>query len=77
MNAHALNDILARSEHWPESAQEELLRVAQRIEKLQAANFELDESDWKIIDARLVAARQGEIATEFEVKTVFDKYRLA
>ena len=76
MNAHALNDILARAEHWPDSAQEELLRVAERIEKLQAAKFELDDNDWNIINTRLAAARQGEIASELEVKAVFDKYRI-
>lgn len=37
--------------------------------------FELDDRDWKIIEARVVAARDGVIASDKEVRDVFDRCR--
>ena len=38
--------------------------------------FELDDQDWKIINARLAEAKAGGIASQREVKRIFDKYRI-
>ena len=77
MNAIALKDILQRAENWPEQDQEELMRAALFIEKRQSPEFELSSDDWKIIEARLEAARLGAIATDEEVESVLGKYRAA
>ena len=42
-----------------------------------APEFELTDDDWKIIDARLEAARAGDIASDDEVAEVFGKYLAA
>ncbi len=70
----ALKDVLDRAQHWPVSAQEELVRAAMIIERNQEANFDLTAEDWKIIDERIAAAARGEIATDAEAEAVFGKY---
>jgi predicted transcriptional regulator len=39
--------------------------------------MQLTDEDWNIIDARIEAARRGEIATDEEVAAVLGKYRPA
>lgn len=77
MNSIALKDILERAENWPEEDREELMRAALYIEKRHSPDSELSASDWKIIAARMEAARLGAIATDEEVEAVFNKYRSA
>ena len=73
----ALKDVLNRAQHWPVSAQEELVRAAMVIERNQDVDFELNSADWKIIDERIAAAGRGEIAGDAEVDAVLSQYRLA
>ncbi len=77
MNSAALREILDRAETWPAEDQEELVRAALYIERRNSNEFMLTGDDWKIIDARLEAARLGGIAAEEEVSAVFNKYRTA
>lgn len=77
MNSSALREILDRAETWPAEDQEELVRAALYIERRNSSEFTLTGEDWKIIDARLEAARLGGIASDEEVSTVFNKYRTA
>lgn len=72
-----LKDVLARAEHWPVSAQNELVRTALAIEQNQDSDFQLTAEDWRIIDERIAGAARSEIATDEEVEAVFSKYRLA
>jgi hypothetical protein len=65
----ALKDVIERAEEWPQEDQDELVRAAQLIEQRRKGE------DWAIIDARLDAARRGDIASDEEVKVVFSKYR--
>lgn len=77
MKLAALKDVLDRAKTWPAEDQEELVRVALYIERRNSNEFTLTGEDWKIIDARLEAARLGGIAAEEEVSAVFNKYRTA
>ena len=77
MNASALKEIFNRAENWPVEDQEELVKVARYIEQRQSSGFDLDAEDWKIIDARLEAARLGDIASDAEVASFFGKHRAA
>lgn len=71
----ALKDVIERAEEWPQEDQDELVRAAQLIEQRRKGELELTDEDWAIIDARLEAARCGDIASNEEVKAVFSKYR--
>jgi hypothetical protein len=73
----ALKDVLARAEHWPASAQEDLVNAALIIEQNQADDCEFTAEDWKIIDERLAASARGEFATDAEMEALYAKYRLA
>jgi uncharacterized protein (DUF1778 family) len=77
MNSSPLKEIFARAETWSAEDQHELVQAAAYIEQKQAADFQLNDDDWKIIDARLEAAKLGGFASEKEVSTVFHKYRAA
>lgn len=77
MKSTALKDVLHRAEKWTAEDQEELVQAALYIEKRQSAEFKLDGDDWAIIEARLEAARLGDVATEAEVESMFSKYRAA
>ncbi|MGQ0484048.1 MAG: hypothetical protein ACT4SY_01650 [Hyphomicrobiales bacterium] len=77
MNSTALKDVLKRAETWPVEDQEELLRAALYIEQRHSGDFAMTGEDWKIIDARLEAARLGAIASDEEVASVLGKYRTA
>ncbi len=72
----ALKDVLERAQHWPEGAQDKLVRAALVIEQNQDSDFEFTDEDWKIIDERIAGTARGEIATDDEVKAVFNKFRL-
>lgn len=75
MKSTALKDILRRADNWPAEDQQELVQAALHIERRHMPDFELSDVDWKIIEARLEAARLGAIATDAEVEAVFSKYR--
>ncbi|MBI2717777.1 MAG: hypothetical protein HY245_01710 [Rhizobiales bacterium] len=71
MKSPVLMDILHLAENWPVEDQEELVRAALCIEQRRSGDFTLTSDDWKIIDARLEAARLGQIATDEEVAATF------
>ncbi len=77
MNSTALREVLRSAENWSAEDQEELVRAAQYIEQRKKKGFDLTADDWKIIEARLEAARLGGIASDDEVAAVFGKHRAA
>jgi hypothetical protein len=77
MNSSPLKEIFARAESWSAEDQHELMQAATYIERKQSADFQLNDDDWKIIAARLEAAKLGGLASEREVSTMFNKYRAA
>jgi predicted transcriptional regulator len=77
MIAKVLKDILTCVESRPERAREEAAASLQAIEKELREPYELTEDDKKAINCGLEAVREGKIATDEEVESVFAKYRQA
>jgi hypothetical protein len=77
MTIAAMKDILKRAETWPEEDQEKLVALARVIESQHVPGMELTPEDWKIIDSRVVSARQGGIVSDEEVEAFFAKHRRA
>lgn len=75
MKSTVLKDILRRAENWPVEDQEELLQAALFIEQRHSSKFDLTGDDWKIIEARLEAAKLGAIATDEEVDAVVGRLK--
>jgi hypothetical protein len=67
-----LKDALARTENWPEWAQDNLADIAREI---QAGTYRATEDELRRIDEALAAVRRGETATDAEVEAVFAKHR--
>jgi hypothetical protein len=47
------------------------MRAARYIEQRQSGHVTLSGDDWKIIDARIEAAKLGDIASDEEVNAIF------
>jgi hypothetical protein len=77
MNSSPLKDIFVRAESWPVEDQIELLRAAAYIENKHSPEFKIDDDDWKIVDARIEAAKLSGLASEKEIEALFNKYRAA
>jgi hypothetical protein len=67
----------SRAASRPPQHEGKLIEAAVAIERQRADEIQLTDEDWKIIDARIEAARRGEIATDEEVAAVLGKYRSA
>ena len=74
MNAK-LKDILERVEGWPQSAQDELTRVALEIEFELSGTYDATPEELKAIDRGLRDAAEGRFATHEQVEATFAKYR--
>jgi hypothetical protein len=73
-----LKDLLERARTWPEEAQDELVAVANQIEReLQGRDYHATQEELRIIDAAMASIDGGEIATDDEIKTAFAKFRQA
>ena len=70
-----LKELIGRIDSWPQEAQEEAAEFLSAIEAEIAEPYELTEDDRAAIERGLDAIRRGDIATDDEVKAVFDKYR--
>ncbi len=70
-----LKELIGRIDSWPEKAQEEAAEFLSAIEAEIAEPYELTDDDRAAIERGLDAVRRGDIATDEEVKAVFDKYR--
>jgi len=69
-------DLLARVKSWPETAQDELVSIANQIEsELQARDYVATRDELRILDAAMASIDAGESATEAEVATAFAKFR--
>ena len=77
MNSSPLIDIFKRAESWPAEDQLELIQAATYIERRHESNFQVSDDDWKIVDARIEAAKLSGLASEQEVSALFSKYRAA
>ena len=74
MNAK-LKDIIERADTWPEEAQEEAAQFLLALEQGYAEPYELSDEDRGAIDRSLEDMRQGRLATDEQVKAVFNRHR--
>jgi hypothetical protein len=71
-----LKDILARAESWPDWAKQDLLVVADEIDReVTAGTYRATRDELAKIDEAIAAVRRGEVATGTEVEAVFAKHR--
>ena len=76
MTDHDLKSLLERVQSWPESAQEELVAVVDRIEsEMHGGEYVATDEELSIIDAAIASIDAGEFATEAEVEAAFAKFR--
>ena len=76
MTDHDLKRLLERVQSWPESAQEELVAVVDRIEsEMHGGEYVATDEELSIIDAAIASIDAGEFATEAEVEAAFAKFR--
>jgi len=76
MTTTELKDLLARVQSWPESAQDELVSLANQIEsELLADDYVATRDELRIIDAAMASIDTGESATDAEVAAAFAKFR--
>lgn len=72
----ALKDALARTDNWPEWAQDVLADIAMEMDReVKAGTYRATDDELRKIDEALAAVRRGEVATEAEVEAVFAKHR--
>ena len=76
MTDHDLKSLLERVQSWPESAQDQLIAVANEIEtELKSGEYVATDEELRIIDEAIASIDAGEFATEAEVEAAFAKFR--
>lgn len=76
MTAKALEEAMRRVESWPQDAQEELAEIALEIDaRLKGGKYHATPHELAGIDRGIEAAREGRLAMDAEVETVFAKRR--
>ena len=78
MTTTDLKNLLERVQSWPEEAQDELVAVANQIEReLQGRDYLATREELQIIDAAMASIDGGEVASDVEIKAAFAKFRTA
>ena len=76
MTDHDLKSLLERVQSWPESAQDELVAVANEIEtELQTGEYVASPDELQAIDEAIASLDAGEFATDAEVAAAFAKFQ--
>ena len=76
MTSAKLKDLLDRAQSWPESAQDELVSLADQIEsELRAPDYVATHDELRIIDTAVASIDAGENATDEEIAAAFAKFR--
>jgi hypothetical protein len=75
MSASDLKDLMERVRNWPETAQDELVAVANQIEhELRGGDYLATREELRIIDAAIASIDRGESATDIEIEAAFAKF---
>ena len=78
MTTTDLKNLLERVQSWPEEAQDELVAVANQIEReLQGRDYLATREELQIIDAAIASIDGGEVAAHVEIEAAFAKFRSA
>jgi hypothetical protein len=75
MTTTDLKNLMERVQNWPETAQDELVAVANQIEnELKGGDYLATRGELRIINAAIASIDNGEAATDIEVKAAFAKF---
>ncbi len=78
MTVTNLKNLLERAQAWPEAAQDELVSVANQIEReLQDKDYQATQEELEVIDSAIASIEAGEGVTDAEIKAVFARFRSA
>ena len=71
-----LKEVMRRAETWPKERQEEAARLLLEMEARDATIYQLSDEEAADIDEALKEVERGEVASEEEVKAVFNRLRV-
>ena len=76
MTEHDLKNLLERVQSWPESAQDELIAVANEIEtELKTGEYVASADELQAIDEAIASLDAGEFASDAEIAAVRARLR--
>jgi hypothetical protein len=76
MSTSDLKNLLERVQTWPEEARNELVAVANQIEReLRNNEYVATADELRIVDAAMASLDAGEVATDSEVAAAFARFR--
>jgi predicted transcriptional regulator len=70
-----LNDLIEKAETWPEEARERLFHAAEVIERSLPEVYVLSSEELQSIEEGLEDIRNGRIASDVEMETLFAQCR--
>ena len=70
-----LQEVLRRVEAWPRERQEEAARVLLKLEASEDPVYQLTDEEAADIDEALRELERGDVASEKDVKAVFNRFR--
>lgn len=76
MTNEQIEAILDRVRDWPPEQKERAAEVLLIIEEQEQEEYELSDEERAEIEIGEAEAERGEFATDEEMKTLFDRYRL-
>ena len=71
-----LKEVMLRAETWPKERHEEAARLLLEMEARDATIYQLSDEEAADIDEALKEVERGEVASEEEVKAVFNRLRV-
>jgi hypothetical protein len=75
MTATDLKSLMECVQNWPETAQDELVAVANQIEsELKGGDYLATREELRIIDAAIASFDRGEATTDIEINAAFTKF---
>jgi predicted transcriptional regulator len=75
MTKEQIDSVLERVRTWPQSRKEEAAEMLLALEALGGGLYRLSDEEDAAVRRGLEEARNGEFATDEEVKELFDRYR--
>jgi hypothetical protein len=75
MTRQGLEILLERVSTWPEEAQDEFVRSVARIESQHLGLYRLSDAERTAVRRGLTEMREGRLASDATVESVFNRYR--
>jgi hypothetical protein len=75
MTKEQIEKVLDRVRTWPQSRQEDAAQVLLAMEAQDVRPYRLSDEERTDIEAALEEVARGEVASDAEIETVFNRYR--